>query len=171
MASLFLIRHAEPKITGVLLGQLDPPLSPVGRIQAGALRDIDVEIAWTSPLCRATETASFIRANRIVEIPELREIHQGEWTGKTWAEVESGWPELASAKSNDWLGIAAPGGESWRDFEERVRKAWHTVRSEPVSAAIIAHQGVNAVLMYLIDGSNPTQFTQGYGEVIRLEYD
>jgi broad specificity phosphatase PhoE len=171
MASLFLIRHAEPEITGVLLGQLDPPLSRGGRIQAGTLSAIEVEIAWTSPLRRATETAGFISANRIVEIPELREIHQGEWTGKAWTEIEAGWPDLASAKSNDWLGAAAPGGESWPDFEKRVRTAWHAVRSGPTPAAIIAHQGVNAALKYLIDGSDPIQFTQGYGQVIRLEYD
>ncbi len=170
MASLFLIRHAEPQITGVLLGQLDPPLSDAGRIQAETLSDVEVEIVWTSPLRRAKETAHFVRANRI-EIPELREIDQGEWTGKSWAEIEARWGDLALRKSNDWLGISAPGGESWPEFLERIGKAWVVVRAGVAPAAIVAHQGVNAALKFLIDGSDPTQFTQGYGEVIQLEYD
>lgn len=171
MASLFLIRHAEPEIRGVLLGQMDPPLSRHGRIQAAALADIQVEIAWTSPLHRATETAQFIRADRVREIPELREIDQGEWTGKSWAEVEARWGELALRKSKDWLGIPAPGGESWADFLVRVAKAWTTVRTGSLPTAVIAHQGVNAALKFLIDGSDPLQFTQQYAEVIQLEHN
>jgi broad specificity phosphatase PhoE len=171
MASLFLIRHAEPEVKGVLLGQMDPALSRRGRIQAAALGRIKVEIAWTSPLRRAMETAHFVCADRVREIPELREIDQCEWTGKTWVEVEAQWGHLALRKSSDWLGVTAPRGESWTHFLERVRKAWAIVCAESAPAAIIAHQGVNAALKFLIDGSDPLQFTQAYGEVIRLEYD
>jgi broad specificity phosphatase PhoE len=170
MASLFLIRHAEPEVKGVLLGQMDPPLSGRGRIQAAALGLIKVEIAWTSPLRRATETAHFVSADRMREIPELREIDQGEWTGKTWVEVETRWGDFALRKSYDWLGVTPPGGESWPYFLERVKKAWAVICAGSAPAAVIAHQGVNAALKFLIDGSDPIQFTQAYGEVIRLEH-
>lgn len=172
MASLFLIRHAEPEITGVLLGQLDPPLSSNGRLQAAeALSSLRVDTVLVSPLRRATETARFINASRVVELKDLREIDQGEWTGKTWSEIETEWTDLAVQKTKDWLRITAPGGESWARFMNRIRSAWAIVQAAPGPAAVVGHQAVNAALKHLIDGSDPLRFTQNYGEVIRVEYD
>jgi alpha-ribazole phosphatase len=172
MATLYLIRHAEPDVTGVLLGQMDPPLSTVGRARAAAtLSGIRVETVWTSPLCRARDTAAFIHTNSLTAISELQEIDQGEWTGRRWAEIEVMWPDLAVLKSSDWLGISAPGGETWAGFLTRVEGAWRTVRAGPTPAAVVAHQGVNAALLYLIKGSDPLGFTQQYGEVIEVEYN
>ena len=136
-----------------------------------ALSGIDVEVVWTSPLRRARETAELIRSRSLVELPELREIDQGDWAGKTWAKIEVNWPELAARKSSDWLGVAAPGGETWTRFLERIDRAWKTIRAGVMPTAISAHQGVNAALMYLIEGRDPLEFVQGYGEVIQLEYD
>lgn len=171
MASLYLIRHAEPEITGVLLGQLDPPLSPAGRKQAAALAGIHVEAGWTSPLLRARQTAALLSTRSLREIPDLREIDHGQWTGKTWTEIETAWPDLAARKSSDWLGITAPGGETWAGFLQRVGTAWATIRQGAAPAAVIGHQGVNAALMFLITGCNPLEFRQEYGEVIQVEYD
>jgi alpha-ribazole phosphatase len=172
MASIFLIRHAEPEMKGVLLGQVDSPLSVAGQQSAAkALGGMRVPVAWTSPLLRARETAAFLDAKQVVELPELREIDHGEWSGRTWTEIEMKWAELSKRKSADWLGVAAPGGEEWTTFVERVGTAWQSVRKGPPESAIVAHQGVNAALAYLIDGRDPLAFTQEYGEVIRLEYD
>jgi alpha-ribazole phosphatase len=172
MASLYLIRHCEPEVSGVLLGQLDPPLSASGRQAAATvLTGIRVEVAWSSPLRRARETAGLIDCHRLVELDDLKELDQGEWTGKAWSEVEAGWPDLAARKLDDWLGIAPPGGEAWDAFVARVRQGWDIIRSGAFPAAVIAHQGVNAALLYLIAGRNPIEFAQGYGEVIELEYD
>jgi alpha-ribazole phosphatase len=172
MASIFLIRHAEPEMTGVLLGRMDSPLSAAGKQHAAAaLGGIQVPVAWTSPMLRARQTAAFLNAQRVVEVPGLREIDHGEWTGRTWAEIEVKWPGLAIRKSADWLGVAAPGGEEWTTFLARVRTAWRRIRQGPSNAAVVAHQGVNAALGHLIDGRDPLAFTQEYGEVIRLEYD
>jgi broad specificity phosphatase PhoE len=172
MPTLYLVRHGEPEIIGVMLGQLDPPLSSDGRTRAmAALSRIDVEVVWTSPLRRARETAELIRSGSVVELPELREIDQGDWEGKTWTEIEANWPDLAARKLSDWLGVAPPGGESWTSFLERVDRAWKTIRAGVMPTAISAHQGVNAALTHLIEGRDPLEFVQGYGEVIQLEYD
>ena len=125
---------------------------------------------WTSPLRRARETADLLGAGRVVEVPELREIDQGAWTGKSWAEIEANWGDLASLKLSDWLGTPAPGGESWTDFLDRIRRALDIIRSGPTPAAIVGHQGVNAALLHLIDGRDPLAFQQSYGEVIQLDY-
>ena len=172
MAKILLIRHAEPEVRGVFLGQSDPPLSACGRGQAreilGFLRP---EIVWTSPLRRATETAAIIASARVCKCEELREIDMGEWTGLTWKEVEQSWEELARHKRTNWFGIPAPGGESWPAFLSRVRRAWDVIRRGPTDAAVVAHQGVHAALRYLIDAGDPAEFQQQYCEVISLDYE
>jgi broad specificity phosphatase PhoE len=172
MASFFLIRHGRPSITGVMLGQSDPPLSPAGRAQAAeALAGLQVKIIWTSPLRRARETADLIPGAPVHELSQLREIDQGEWTGKTWTEIEANWPDLAAQKQSDWFGLPTPGGETWTDFLARIQTAWTIIRQGPLPAAIVAHQGVNAALMHLIAGKDPLEFNQQYSEVIKLDYD
>ena len=168
MATLFLIRHAEPTITGVMLGQLDPELSQAGREQAASLANLPVELVWSSPLRRARQTADSIGCP-VVELPELRELHQGDWTGKSWSEIEALWPSHAARQLNDWLNIAAPAGETWPTLLARVTIALHQIRTGPFPAAIVAHQAVNAALLHLIDASDPLTHAQHYGEIIELE--
>ena len=170
MAQILLIRHAEPDRQGVLLGQSDPPLSAVGRTQAReTLAGLRPEIIWTSPLRRATETALFIRADSLHELPELSEVDMGAWTGLTWTQVEESWGELAGHKISNWFEVPAPGGESWSVFLARVETAWKVIRRGPANAAVVAHQGVHAALRYLIDGRDPKSFQQAYCEVIEFD--
>lgn len=164
MATVFLIRHEEPEVRGVFLGQLDPPLSARGRAAAAQLCEIEAAAIYTSPLRRAAETAAFLRGEPVT-LDELREISYGEWTGRTWAEIESAWSDVA-----DWHSITPPGGEPWPAFLQRVDAAWTRIRAGAFPAAIVAHQGVNAALAALIAGRDPLSFTQNYGEVIQLEY-
>ncbi len=171
MALVYLIRHGEPETTGVMLGQMDAPLSDEGRRQAKALSTLQVEMVWSSPLRRARESAACLLCKHIAELPELREIDLGDWTGKRWDEIESEWPEVAARKLADWFRCAAPGGEEWDAFLHRVQNAWDRIKAGPFPAAVVAHQGVNAALLNLIQGSDPLQFRQGYGEVIRVAYD
>lgn len=172
MATLLLIRHDEPELTGVFLGQRDSPLSTVGHDHAAkALAGIAVAITWSSPLSRASQTAAYVRSPARRELPGLREIGYGDWTAKSWADIEAEWPDLARRKSADWLRIAPPGGETWVEFLQRVSQAWTLIREGPQPAAVVAHLGVNSVLAHLIDGRDPLAFTQKYGEVIRVEYD
>ena len=172
MPALFLIRHAEPTLQGVFLGQLDPPLSPAGREHAAvALVEIEVLITYSSPLQRARETAGFLTSPQVIELPGLREIDYGAWTGKTWSEIETNWADLAVRKSTDWFNVPTPGGEEWAVFTDRVRTSWQLIRAGPSPAAVVAHQAVNSVLAHLIRGQDPLEFVQQYGEVIRVEYD
>lgn len=172
MPTIYLIRHAEPAITGVLLGQMDPPLSETGKAQCvERLSLIHVNTVWTSPLQRAKQTAQYIKAEQIIEMTDLSEIDQGEWTGKTWKQIEEQWTDLSQQKMANWLALPAPGGEVWLSFLNRTRKAWKVIQAGPKPAAIVAHQGVNAAIAHLIDGRDPLAFTQAYGEVIPIEYD
>ncbi len=171
MPTLYLIRHAEPQIKGVLLGRLDSPLSAIGFEHAEqTLSGMEVSVAYSSPLLRARQTAAFLRAARRVDTDALREVDYGHWTGKTWAEVETEWPALAAEKCADWLGVRAPGGESWQEVLDRVRPICQAIRDGEAPAAVVAHQGVNAALASMLDNRNPLEFVQRYGEVIHVEY-
>ena len=172
VATLFLIRHGEPESRGVFLGQSDPPLSTSGqsRVRA-ALSCLQVTVTYCSTLRRARQTADLIPSQKLVELPELKEIDMGDWTGKTWREIETGWGKLAADKSADWLGIDPPNGESWSALMHRVRSAWQLIRQGPEPVAVVAHFAVNAALANLIDGRDPLSFSQQYGEAFRLHYD
>ncbi len=162
MPSLFLVRHAEPAITGVLLGALDPPLSEAGRKQAASLLSgVAPAVVYSSPLRRALETAQLIARGAPIEIlDDLREISHGEWDGLTWSEIETRDPALAARKLADWRGVTAPQGEPWNEFADRVTRAFELIRKGPRPAAIVAHAAVNQLL-----GS----VDQSYGDVHELD--
>jgi alpha-ribazole phosphatase len=171
MALLYLIRHARPQGAGTFLGQADPPLAP-GALNGlvPALSALSVSAVYVSSLRRARETAACLRCSDTIVLPDLREIGFGEWTGKTWSEIETHWSDLAGRKLKDWQGVAAPGGESWTAFEERVQRAWNRIRKGPWPAAVVAHHAVNAVLAHFASDVPVSEFAQAYGEIKQLTY-
>ncbi len=162
MPSLFLVRHAEPAITGVLLGSLDPPLSEAGRRHAAALLNgVSLAIVYSSPLRRAMETARALARGAPIEVLEdLREVSHGDWDGLTWSEIESRDPDLARRKLADWRGVTAPRGEPWSEFAARVKRAFEQISRGPRPAAIVAHAAVNQFL---------GNVDQSYGDVHELD--
>ncbi len=136
------MRHAEPELTGVLLGATDPPLSECGRAQCAALRQFTGLPTYSSPLRRAMETARAI--GEPVVLPELAEIDFGDWDGLLWREIEARYPAEAAAKLEDWLGVTPPRGESWPVFRQRVLAVLPRLLQREL--VVVAHSGVNAVL-------------------------
>ncbi|MFN3324709.1 MAG: histidine phosphatase family protein [Bryobacteraceae bacterium] len=169
MPKLFLVRHAEPELTGVLLGRLDCALSGEGRRQAeAAMSSLKVAIVYASPLRRARDTARCVRAP-VVVLNELAEISLGDWDGKSWAEVERQDPELARRKQQDWFNVTPPGAEPWSAFESRVLRALERIRRGPFPAAVVAHIAVNAALAHQAAGGDPVAFRQNYCEITEVE--
>jgi alpha-ribazole phosphatase len=166
MGVIYLIRHAAPELQGVFLGSTDSPLASES-VPPSALAPASI---FASPLRRAKRTAELLFPGReMVILPDLAECSFGDWEGKTWDEVQQGWPELAGQKVSDWRRVTPPNGESWADFSARIDRAWSIIRRAPRPAAIVAHGGVNSVLAYLIAGRDPFNFQQGYCEVLTLE--
>lgn len=148
-AVIVLLRHGESTaiVEGRFQGGMDVPLSPVGRRQAelaaGRLArphaspalpvplGPPVEIVH-SPLARAASTAELVAAaaaapdgfGRPVPLrPDegLAEIGQGDWEGLLATEVAARWSEMLATWRRAPLEARAPGGESLRDVERRVR--------------------------------------------------
>ena len=169
MPKLYVVRHAEPTITGRLLGRTDPPLSAAGLERARRkLGPLQVEMVYTSPLRRAKETAAVIPAPQRV-LDDLAEIGLGEWDGLTWIEVEARYPELARRKSENWFGVTPPGGEAWPEFEQRVNRALDEIFDGPLPAAVVTHVAVNAVLARELGSADIASFKQELCEI--KEYD
>lgn len=167
MPKLFVVRHAEPAVTGVLLGHANPPLSEAGRAAAAKLR-LPVRIVYTSPLRRALETADLFGLRTVV-LQGLAEISYGEWDGMSWDAIESRYPELARRKQVDWHGVTPPDAEEWNVFAARVGRTLDVIRSGPLPAAIVAHAAVNAELARNLSGADPLYFQQDYCGVLEYE--
>jgi broad specificity phosphatase PhoE len=97
---ILLVRHGQSEwnASGRWQGQADPPLTDLGRAQAGeAARAIGaVDAVWASDLARAAETAVIVAnslgVGPVVLDADLRERDAGEWSGLTRDEINERYP-------------------------------------------------------------------------------
>ena len=155
---LILVRHGQStaNATGVWQGQLDFPLSELGRRQAAeagqALRGTEISGAYASPLSRAFETATILAegagyAGEVVPVPGLMERKGGMLEGHTWAEQEARDPEfaekfLALPEEERWTLV---GAETDEDILARFVEALSSVRAKHAPddrLLIVSHGGV-----------------------------
>jgi broad specificity phosphatase PhoE len=153
---LTLIRHGE--VEGrpwVFRGHSDPPLSSEGwanmRAAVQALPRASMKIV-SSDLCRcrvfAEAWAQEIGTTCTVD-PRLREINFGAWEELNHEEVQHRFADNYAVFCSNPEGWAAPGGEHFNTFRERVASAlddlyrWHT-REHVV---LVTHGGVIRVVL------------------------
>jgi broad specificity phosphatase PhoE len=139
----YILRHGETdwNLEGRVQGRTDIPLNDTGREQARRaaqmLADISITTICTSPLDRASETATIIQeatGSHLNIIPDLQEVDCGENEGKKKDHWYSG-------KDTDWLdGISTPiGGESFVDFRERILCGVGVALDRPGPVLIVSH--------------------------------
>jgi broad specificity phosphatase PhoE len=146
---------------GRFQGHLDPPLSDAGRHEArlvGERLGSDPRLrparVITSSLGRAMETAAAIGEAAGVPVeadPRLIEIGQGEWEGRTHAELEVTDADRYRAW-RDASGIRQPpGGESIASATERVRALIEELRAAtPGTTCLVSHGGTLRILASLV---------------------
>jgi len=156
-----LIRHGQSTWNREhrIQGQLDPPLSELGRRQAELLgaRLAARHFAglYASDLKRAFETAEVVGAAVDVK-PEprtsLREVYLGEWEGLTTEEIAERYPEAWASwvEEPDW--DVVPGGEGQAVFDRRVAAAMDDIlRLHPHGdVLVVTHGGVIQVALHRI---------------------
>lgn len=158
--TFYLIRHAAHGLLGrTLVGRMDGvSLSEEGRRQSERLADrlqsAGLVALYSSPLTRARETAASIaaRTRLAVEIaPAANEFDFGAWTGKSFEDLEHDplWRRFNVFRST----VAAPGGESMLDVQQRVVGLIRDLRAKhgEAAVAIVAHGDVvrAAILHFL----------------------
>jgi len=138
--TLWLLRHGETQwtLTGRHTGRTDIGLTPMGGLQAGALRRHLTERrfarVFTSPLLRASETCRLAGYGDIAEgDPDLQEWDYGAFEGKTTPEIRREWPAWTV-----WE-CGAPGGESPDAVGRRADRVIARVQGSEGETAIFAH--------------------------------
>lgn len=162
MSEILLVRHGEITQSSPrrFVGQTDLPLTDAGREQMAAvsrfLTGRGVVRLVCSPLARCVESAGIVGAalGLVPEtMPDLREISLGTWEGLTVDEVRERFPGRYEARGRNLAGFRPPGGESFADVQRRAWPAFELAATDmDGSLAIVAHGGVNRVLLCRILG-------------------
>jgi broad specificity phosphatase PhoE len=186
---LLLVRHGQSTANarGIWQGQMDFPLSEVGRKQANmaglALSREPLDGLYSSPLSRAVETASIIRertgfAGDVVPVEGLSERSGGILEGHSWDEQERRNPELAKKF------LAIPEEERWalvgaETDEEVIARFGEAIASisarhpEGSRIAIVSHGGVMRAYLRELFGPEvlPGAQRAANASITRMQWD
>jgi len=177
---LIFIRHGQPAWSVEGWSQIDPHLTDLGNRQAQlAAARLASERSLTellaSPANRAQETALPIAERTglpLHTVDDIVEIRMPDWSGELEETVQRIFAASMNRDPDDWW-EGLPGGESFREFHNRVtasvrdlladrgitpdprhKHLWH-VSDDSHRIAIVAHGGTNAVALTYLLGVEP----------------
>ena len=187
-SELVLVRHGSSVWVAdgdmeLMGGQHDPPISEEGQRQARAVaarlaEEESVSGLYVTPLRRTAQTAeplAELTGVVPVVVPDLREVHLGEWEGEWNVRMARRDPlarEIFAAERWDVI----PGAERMEDFAQRIGRGMEHVAGEigpDASGVVFLHAGVIAEICRQATGS--TGFAFLYAEngsvsrVLRLD--
>lgn len=163
MRLLYLVRHGETEWNREhrLQGWVNTHLNRHGLCQAAqvalCLSNKRVGGLFTSPFPRArtmAELTAQATGLRPVVLWELREMSFGAWEGKNADEIEMISPGFKNRWLNNPYEIIFPGGDSFRNIDDRAYKLLDTFcRSENgTDAALFSHgQFIKSVICQVLD--------------------
>jgi len=156
-----LVRHGKDDDT-VRGGWSQAPLTKEGLQQAEALAffvqksDLNIKHIYSSDLLRAMQTAEAVGNQLqlpVIPIREFREVNNGILAGMKNELAEETHPGLYW-NTLDWE-QPYPGGESPREFYERVREAWNQFQKIALerneNVLIVTHGGVIQVILSIVN--------------------
>ena len=149
MPVVYLVRHAACRSLGPWLAGHSPDvhLDAAGEAQAKALgrrfASTPLDAVYTSPLERARETAAWIARGRGMEprvLEEMEEIRFGEWTGRSFEELEgrADWRRFNRFRAT----TRAPGGETMAEVQARALRGVERVAAAHARAVVVSHGDV-----------------------------
>lgn len=147
---LYLTRHGQTEwnLERRMQGWLDSPLTQYGKENAALLgtrlKDVDLDVIYTSPSGRARETAEIIRDNRaleIVEDGELREMGFGCWEGQKHDDIRLNYLEAHDTCWERPHLYRPVDGEDYPSVQERALRAVKRITSNPAykNVLIVTH--------------------------------
>ncbi len=160
MKKAILVRHGDIAAdTNRYWGHTDVALSAAGIAQArclqGRLVGETIDVAYSSDLRRAVDTAAIITRVPVLRCPELREIGFGQCEGLTFAEMTTRFPATCRIWSPNEQQAAFPDGESLATLASRVRRFLQRLyRHEGQTALVVAHGGSLRVLVCCLTGQD-----------------
>lgn len=180
----YLARHGKDDDT-VRGGWSQHSLTDEGKTQAEALanfvqsHDLGIKHIYSSDLLRAVQTAQPVAEKLhlpVIPMPEFREVNNGTLAGMKNELVAEKYPGLYW-NTLDWE-RRYPGGESPKDFYERISRAWEVfqkmVLERNENVLLVTHGGVINVILSIvnhIDYSNKKVLRKiRNAELLALEY-
>jgi len=163
MTRLILIRHGETdwNTEGRWQGQADVPLNRTGWSQADhlarSLESTGIAAIYSSDLQRARQTAQVLADSTGLPLhldKRLREIHQGEWQGLLFSEIQRRYAQAYQDRQRDPLNFAAPSGEPVTQVRERILATVQEIvcQHPDTTVAVVSHGFVLAVLIAHLRG-------------------
>ncbi len=160
---ILLVRHGESEgnLAGRMQGHAEYPLTERGVSQARALgtwlreRQIGWEVAYTSPLGRARQTAEILTevtgGTAAVVEADLAEVRAGRLEGLDRAEIAEAFPDFMQRDLTGLGDFSAYGGESYDELQVRVGRVVELLvarhRDAQARVLVVAHGGMNFQLL------------------------
>ena len=178
----YIVRHGKDDET-IRGGWSNQPLTEEGIRQAEKLSEtmsgLDVAAIYSSDLRRAMQTAQILAEKLhlpVISLPQFREVNNGELAGMKNMLALERYPGLF------WNQLGweqcYPGGESPKQFYERIHAAWESFSAQILSknenVVLVTHGGVIHVLRSILENrpysNQEKQRNVRYTEVIALSY-
>jgi len=174
---IVLTRHTSVDVPqGVCYGWTDVPLKNTfeeeAAITKARLEEYGTfDVAFSSPLMRARKLATFCGYPNHITDDRLKEMNMGEWEMKPFDAIND--PNL-QRWYDDYMHIAATGGESFDSFYQRVASFLEELRHEKYKrVAIFTHGGVLLCAgiyagLFPAEGCFAHHMDYGCSQIIRL---
>ena len=180
---IYLTRHGETEwnIEKRLQGRGDSPLTKDGIQRAKELRDriknIDIDVIYSSPIKRALNTANILRGNKNIDIvtdDSLMEMCFGDYEGKKIDIVQEenpSWDINLIMQGN--VEICAPNGENLKEVRERISKLMNKIIAENMgkSILIVTHGITLKALMYYFKDEDVNSEVMGQATLTKINID
>lgn len=159
MKRLMLIRHGQTdwNLEERWQGHVDVPLNAEGveqaRLVAARLAREGVTAVYSSDLTRAQMTAAQIAAAHALPVQtdnRWREMNLGVFQGLTWHEIKARYPKEVDDMQRDYMGYAAPQGESRRAMQQRTYASLQEIVASAADGSlsvIVSHGGTIRVTL------------------------
>lgn len=180
---IYLTRHGETEwnIEKRLQGRGDSPLTENGIQRAKELRDriknIDIDVIYSSPIKRALNTANILRGNKNIDIvtdDRLMEMCFGDYEGKKIDIIQKenpNWDIKLIMQGN--VEICAPNGENLKEVRERISKLMNKIIAENMgkSILIVTHGITLKALMYYFKDEDVNSEVMGQATLTKINID
>lgn len=170
MLRLYFMRHGETvwNTERRYQGMTDIELSEEGLRQAECaakrFKNIKIDKIYASPLKRAMKTAEKIAAEKGLEIiseDDFREIHFGEWEGKTVPELTEKYGESYTNFIREPHKYGFPGEGSVENVINRIKPGIDKLIAEDEgNVLIVSHGGIIRLMIMYIMGLDSSWFTK-----------
>jgi broad specificity phosphatase PhoE len=165
------VRHAPVLVNGVCYGHADVPVVPVEQLTAHIHACVEAVaselgslplVVVSSPAVRCLELAEAVveRLRQATHTPvclrtdeRLRELHMGEWEGRSWTEIQETDEQRLRQWMESWATQAPPRGETPDALLLRVRDILSEQSAEE-AWLVVTHAGVIRAHWVMNQGSS-----------------